>query len=67
MGRKERRATRAPLRRKVRKASPELSDLKGHKVSDLKGQEEIPEQSERPDCRVQEAMLGPAVRSGRKG
>ena len=68
MGRKERRATRAPLGRKVRKASPELSGLQVHKVlSDLKGQEEIPEQSERPDCRVQEAMLGPAVRSGRKG
>ena len=67
LGRKERRATRAPLGRKVRKASPELSGLQGHKVlSDLKGQEEIPEQSEPPDCRVQEATLGPVVRAGRK-
>ena len=68
LGRKERRATRAPLGSKERKASPELSGLQGHKVlRDLKGQREILEQSERPDCRVQEAMLGPAVRPGRKG
>ena len=68
LGRKERRATRAPSGRKERMAIPELSGLQGRKVlSDLKGQEEIPEQSERPDCRVQVAMLEPAAWPGRKG
>ena len=49
-------------------------DQPGHRVPPAmlasrtsRAKEEIPEQSERPDCRVQEAMLGPAVRSGRKG
>lgn len=68
LGRKERRVNRAPSGHKERKANPELSGLQGHKVlSDLKGQGEIPEQSERPDCRVQEAMLEPEARPGRKG
>jgi hypothetical protein len=68
LGRKERRATQELSDRKERRAIPELSDLQGHKVlKDLKGQGEIPEQSEQPDCRDQEAILEPAARPGRKG